>query len=152
MNGSPFHTHSELVVSCAECAADAREPGDSSPVAGARLRDTTAAPLQPSGDTTYLTTAEELRRINAELAGGTRTSGLFRDHPGIQVLETRRVENGGLEVHDDWMDATYVQAGHATLLSGGRVTGSSLRPPGEHRRGTLTRGSSPPPTEGGMLS
>src|SRR5260221_5129888 len=121
MNGSPFHTHSELVVSCAECAADAREPGDSSPVAGARLRDTTAAPLQPSGDTTYLTTAEELRRINAELAGGTRTSGLFRDHPGIQVLEKRPAENGGLEVHGHLKDATYVHAGRAPQRHGGVV-------------------------------
>lgn len=150
MNAKTSLTHLAVALSCAACTAHAREAGDSTHAAAAVPRGT-ASPTQPPGDTTYVTTAEELRHINAELAGGTRTSGLFRDHPGIQVLETRRVENGGLEVHDDWMDATYVQAGHATLLSGGRLTGSSLRSPGEHRGGTLTGGSTRQLKEGDFL-
>jgi len=48
---------------------------------------------------------------------------------------------GAAEIHDDWGDVTVVQAGRATLLSGGRVPGSQLRSPGEHRGPAIAGGA-----------
>ncbi len=75
------------------------------------------------------------------LSRGSTTGTVFANHPGIQAVESRRVTNGSVEVHDDWMDATLVQAGRAQLNSGGSVAGSALSAPGEHRGGTITGGS-----------
>lgn len=140
-----------LTFCCVACGARADVAADSSRAPASPPRDTSVMAILPAGDTVELSMAAELRRINAELAGGTRTSGMFRNHPGVQVLESRRVENGVPEVHDAWMDATLVQAGHATLLSGGRLSGSALRSPGEHRGGTITGGTTRPLGEGDFL-
>lgn len=50
--------------------------------------------------------------------------------------------SGSPEIHDRWTDITIVQAGRATLLSGGTVSGGSITEPGEHRGGTISGGTS----------
>ena len=44
-------------------------------------------------------------------------------------------------MHDEYTDVTVVQAGRATLLTGGRVEGGGLTAPGEHRGGTIVGGT-----------
>jgi mannose-6-phosphate isomerase-like protein (cupin superfamily) len=57
-------------------------------------------------------------------------------------VASRRAASGSPEIHDDWVDVTMVQAGRATLLSGGRLTGGSVVGAGEHRGGVIVDGSS----------
>jgi mannose-6-phosphate isomerase-like protein (cupin superfamily) len=55
------------------------------------------------------------------------------------------------EVNDRWTDVTIVQSGRATLVSGGRVTGSRVETPGEHRGGTITGGATRPVGAGDLM-
>ena len=86
-----------------------------------------------------------------QLAHGSSTGTVFMHHPGVQVVESRRTTSGSVEVHDDWMDATIVQAGRAQFRSGGTVSGASLRSPGEHRGGTVTGATTRALGEGDFL-
>ena len=85
------------------------------------------------------------------LARGSTTGDIFASHPGIQAVESRRVTNGSPEVHDDWMDATYVQAGRAQLLTGGTVAGGQPSGAGEHRGGAIAGGTTLPLASGDFL-
>ncbi len=57
-------------------------------------------------------------------------------------VEELRTSNGRPEIHDDFEDVVLVRSGHANLLSGGHVVGSSVVSPGEHRGGTIVGGTS----------
>jgi mannose-6-phosphate isomerase-like protein (cupin superfamily) len=86
-------------------------------------------------------TAAVLAHVGDSLARGSTSGHLLRAHPTYQYLQIRRDRSGVPEVHDRWTDVTIVQAGRATLVSGGRVTGSRVETPGEHRGGTITGGA-----------
>src|SRR5581483_6239103 len=72
--------------------------------------------------------AADLARFTAT---GGKTFGV--EHPTFHYVEARRVVSGSPEIHDNWIDVTIVQAGRATLVSGGTVHGGSVTEPGEHR-------------------
>lgn len=96
-------------------------------------------------------TAALLAHVGDSLARGRTTGHTLRAHPTFTYLQIRRASSGVPEVHDRWTDVTLVQAGHGTLLSGGRVNGSRLETPGEHRGGTIVGGASRPVGAGDLM-
>lgn len=109
-----------------------------------------ASPL-PGSDAEFHA-ASELSRIADELARGTTTAKTVAAHPALHYVQARRTANGVPEVHDDWIDVTVVQAGHATLLAGGRVSGDRVVSPGEHRGGVIDGGSRRPIGPGDLIT
>jgi hypothetical protein len=95
--------------------------------------------------------AARLSRIGDELAKGTTTGRTIGGHPTYHYVEVRRVTSGEPEVHDRWVDVTIVQAGRATLLAGGRVSGGRLASDGEHRGGTIAGGTPHPIATGDLF-
>jgi mannose-6-phosphate isomerase-like protein (cupin superfamily) len=94
-------------------------------------------------DAITLVKGTEVERITAMLASGTKTGDIFLTRPGVQLVESRRVHDGSVEVHEEWADVTYVQAGHATIVTGGDVRGAAALPArGEHRGGEIVGGTS----------
>jgi hypothetical protein len=108
-----------------------------------------AAP-RSSGTVEYYTAAM-LAHIGDSLARGSSTGHMLRGNPTYQYLQIRRSRNGEPEIHDRWTDVTMVQAGRATLVSGGRVSGDRDEGGGEHRGGTITGGSSRPVGSGDLM-
>lgn len=105
----------------------------------------TAAVEQPtsltaSGKVEYFS-RESLSRIAESLAAGTNPTRVFGRHPTLWYVAARRSVSGSPEIHDRWIDVTFIQAGNATLVSGGSVSGSRLESAGEHRGGTISGGS-----------
>jgi hypothetical protein len=96
--------------------------------------------------------AARLNDIEGALASGPRTTRTIGSHGRYWYVAARRVSDGVPEVHDEWVDITIVQAGRATLLSGGRVDGSHVTSPGEHRGGTIIGATSRPISTGDLLS
>jgi mannose-6-phosphate isomerase-like protein (cupin superfamily) len=96
-------------------------------------------------------TAAVLAHVGDSLARGSSSGHMLRSHPSYQYLQIRRGKSGVPEVHDRWTDVTMVQAGRASLLSGGQVSGSHVEAPGEHRGGTITGGSSRPVGAGDLM-
>jgi mannose-6-phosphate isomerase-like protein (cupin superfamily) len=96
--------------------------------------------------------AGTLSAIADRLSRGSTTAKTVVAHPTFHYVEARRSANGVPEVHDRWIDVTIVQAGRANLLVGGRVTGSSLASPGEHRGGTITGGATKPIAAGDLFT
>ena len=84
--------------------------------------------------------AATLARVGDSLAGGTRTGRVLRSTEMRQYIEGRRDAPGTPEVHDHWTDVAFVQAGRATLVTGGRVEGGRLESAGEHRGGRIVGG------------
>jgi hypothetical protein len=141
------HTTLELVslVTCM-CAAGACAGSDAQPVArridtsAALVADTTqSAPTSTTGIEFH--SAAELARVGDELAKGSSTARTVSAHPGYHFVEARRSSTGVPEIHDAVADLTIVQAGRATLLTGGRVDGGKLVSAGEHRGGTIVGGT-----------
>ena len=124
-----------VLVACVACG-DARAPVKVKMAESAEVRASTV------GDSVTLTKAAALDRLAAHLAASAVTGESFEKRPGMEVVESRRVRDGSVEVHDAWMDVTYVQAGRATLLTDGHVTGAmTLTTPGEHRGGQISGGT-----------
>jgi mannose-6-phosphate isomerase-like protein (cupin superfamily) len=97
---------------------------------------------QTSRDSVSLTSALAIDRVAARLAASGETGQAFEKRSGMSVVESRRVRDGSVEVHDAWMDVTYVQSGRATLLTGGRVAGAmTVASAGEHRGGQILGGT-----------
>ena len=92
--------------------------------------------------------ATVLSRAADEIATGSTTTRTIGAHPTYHYIEARRSSSGVPEVHDRWIDVTIVQAGRATLLTGGRVDGSHLVSAGEHRGGAISGGTSRPIASG----
>lgn len=66
-----------------------------------------------------------------------RTLGEFGNH---NVLMVYREASGPSETHAEWTDFYVVQSGSATLMVGGKLTGSRVDSPGE-MRGTGVEGA-----------
>jgi mannose-6-phosphate isomerase-like protein (cupin superfamily) len=81
-----------------------------------------------------------------------KTARTVASHPSYQLVESRRIESGVPEVHDNWIDVAIVQSGRATLLVGGRVQGGQLASPGEHRGGSIIGGMQRPITPGDLFT
>lgn len=122
---------------------------DTSVQAAARASDTAGG---ATGDTTVTAPlqaveffpAAELGRVGDALARGTTTARTLIRHADFLPIEARRSSSGVPEVHADWIDVTWVQAGHATLLTGGRLNGSHQQSRGELRGGSIQGGASRP--------
>jgi len=96
-------------------------------------------------------TAALLAHVGDSLSRGNTTGHTLGAHPDYQYLQIRRNRSGVPEVHDRWTDVTVVQAGRGTLLSGGRVSGSHVETPGEHRGGAIAGGISQPVGAGDLM-
>ena len=107
--------------------------------------------LRAAADTVEYFPNAALRETGDALATGTTTARVLLDRPGVQFVAARRVVNGMPEIHDDWADVAVVQAGRATLLTGGHVTGSQLASRGEHRGGVIEGGVKRVVTEGDLF-
>jgi mannose-6-phosphate isomerase-like protein (cupin superfamily) len=105
----------------------------------------------PQGSGVEYYTAAALAHVGDSLARGSTSGHMLRAHGSYQYLQIRRARSGVPEVHDRWTDVTVVQAGRASLLSGGRVSGSHVETPGEHRGGTITGGDSRPVGPGDLM-
>ena len=129
---------------CSPAKGDARIVRDTATPAAAAdpaaAPDTTSATLTGSGDID-LYTAAQLSQAAANIARGTSTASILARRPDRYYVEARRVANGSVEVHDDFSDVTFVQAGRATLHTGSTVRGSRVESPGEHRGGTIDGGA-----------
>jgi mannose-6-phosphate isomerase-like protein (cupin superfamily) len=104
------------------------------------VADTTG--IVTSGNTVDVLSAADLARAADALAHGGSTGRTLRGNEQLKYVESRRVANGTPEIHDRWTDVTFVQSGRATLLSGGRVSGSHAESDGERRGGVIQGGTS----------
>lgn len=95
--------------------------------------------------------ADRLGAVAATLANGSTTARSIFNHGSYWAVQARRVADGVPEVHDHWEDVAIVQAGRATLLAGGRVEGSRLQSPGEHRGGRIIGGTRHPIAAGDVV-
>lgn len=93
-----------------------------------------------------------LVRAAGELAHGSTTARTFASYPTFHYVQARRSRNGSPEIHDEWIDVTIVQSGRASLLTGGRVEGSHLTSPGEHRGGNIVDGRAQQLTAGDLVT
>jgi mannose-6-phosphate isomerase-like protein (cupin superfamily) len=164
MNGLPLVLTSLVVLAaCQTRDVQSVNAGDTldvsvQPPSAVRDGDTSAtdagAPVGVSssgnGGVEYYTAAE-LAHVGDSLARGSSSGHMLRSHESYQYLQIRRGKSGVPEVHDRWTDVTLVQAGHASLLSGGQVSGSHVETPGEHRGGTIAGGTSRPVTAGDLM-
>ncbi len=93
------------------------------------------AGAQPGGEGIYAS-AEQL----AAMVATTKDGSVNVPAPtgaGTTMLIVRRDANGQVEVHTKLNDEFVVQAGHATVLVGGKVSGNKETAPGEWRGGTV---------------
>jgi mannose-6-phosphate isomerase-like protein (cupin superfamily) len=95
--------------------------------------------------------AATLAHVGDSLSRTPKTGDVLRSHPTFQTIELRRAASGVPEVHDRWTDVMMFQSGRAAVLLGGRVTGSQVTTPGEHRGGTIAGGHPQPVGPGDML-
>ena len=158
-----------LIVSLAALAAcgsghnegrEARQPSGPSSVATGRA---TRQPTDNAGDTpsdtavtapvraVELFSAADLARVGDALARGTTTARTMVRHADVWPIQARRSDSGVPEVHEDWIDVTWVQAGRAVLLTGGRLSGSHQESAGELRDGSIQDGTSRPIAAGDVF-
>jgi mannose-6-phosphate isomerase-like protein (cupin superfamily) len=123
--------------------------GDQSTPRAAAATPAQSTPTASGGVELY--PAAQLARIADELAKGSTTARTIGQHPAYHYVQARRAASGEPEVHDRWVDVTVVQAGRATLLTGGRVDGAHLASAGEHRGGTIVGGTPRPIATGDLV-
>ena len=99
-----------------------------------------SAAAQVQGDAMHVPAAE-LRAKVAKTTDGSATAPVPTG-PGATVLAAHRDKTGQVEVHMKLNDELIVQAGHASILVGGRVEGNKETAPGEWRGGTIVGGKS----------
>lgn len=146
-------------VATLTCGVAACRGRDAAPLQGtqppaqtsASVADTAAVQQSADSSSVEVYPAAKMSSIAAELAQTGSSGRTFGGHPAFHYVESRRVASGTPEIHDDWTDVTLVQAGRATLLTGGRVTGGALESAGEHRGGTIVGGAPRPITAGDMV-
>lgn len=144
-----------LALALALALAACRGPGARG-AAGSRTATTPPAsaqvdaPERPATDTVALYPAAELAHMAAELGTGAtgRTLGAT---PGYSYIQGRRTSSGTPELHRRWTDVALVQAGRATLVSGGRIEGGRASAGGEERGGTILGGKTHPIAAGDLL-
>ena len=91
---------------------------------------------QPAGEGVYVTAAK-LAAMVAKTTDGVATAPVPTG-PGTTLLAAHRDADGQVEVHMKLNDEFVVQAGHATVLVGGKVEGNRETAPGEWRGGKVT--------------
>ena len=94
------------------------------------------AAAQPAGEGLYASAAQ-LAAMVAKTKDGVATAQAPTG-PGATMLVAHRDADGQIEVHTKLNDEFVVQAGHATVLVGGKVSGAKETAPGEWRGGTVT--------------
>lgn len=135
-------------LGCSQAQGDAHVANESAvaaretPLTGDTGTATTASMVADTGVDFY--TAAELSRTATQIARGTSTATVFARHPDRYYVEARRVASGTPEVHDDYSDVTFVQAGRAMLHTGAAVRGSHIESAGEHRGGAIDGGTRRP--------
>ena len=78
------------------------------------------------------------QKVAANFAKG----GTLLDKGAYQILTSRRVEPGLVEVHAHYMDIMYVTEGSATIVTGGTVVDGKNTAPDEIRGKSVTGGDS----------
>lgn len=101
-----------------------------------------AAARTPAATDIELYPAALLARVADELAGVSSTGRTLGGSTTYHYIQGRRSVTGAPEVHDGWIDITVIQAGGATLITGGRVEGGRVTSPGEHSGGAIVGGTS----------
>jgi len=89
------------------------------------------------------------RALDAELKKGMTKDAFFSQiiitqAPSYRVINTTRDKPGEAEIHDGMTDHIFVQEGEATFVTGGKIDGSKVTAPGEHRGKAITGGASRP--------
>lgn len=129
-------------IGCSAAKGDAHVVPDSTVAKSAAPASPDTTPVSFAGGTELdVYSAAQLSQAAAAIARGTSTATILARRPDRYYVEARRVANGSPEVHDDFSDVTFVQAGRATLHTGTVVRGSRLESPGEHRGGTIEGGT-----------
>jgi hypothetical protein len=123
------------------CAGKAPRTAAPAPVPGAAGGSTPVGATAPATDI-ELYPATLLAQVADELARVSSTGRTLGTHPSYRYIQGRRGVTGSPEVHDGWIDITVIQAGGATLITGGRLEGSRLLSAGEHSGGTIVGGTS----------
>jgi hypothetical protein len=95
--------------------------------------------------------AQSLLAIESALAKSGNPTKTFGRHKTFWYVAADRTVSGSVEVHDSWIDVTFVQGGNARLITGGTVTGSHLQSPGEHRGGAISGGTTRTIATGDMI-
>ncbi len=95
-----------------------------------------ASAAQPTGEGVYASAAQ-LAAMVAKTKDGVATAQAPTG-PGTTMLIAHRDADGQVEVHTRLNDEFVVQAGHATVLVGGKVEGNKETAPGEWRGGKVT--------------
>ena len=99
------------------------------------------ARAQSASPAAIVMSASRLIAIGDSLSpAASRTAQLGRG-PGYTYGLTHRDSSGGLEVHADWTDIFVIEAGTATILTGGALEGARESSRGEWRGGVLTGGT-----------
>ena len=94
------------------------------------------AAAQPAGEAVHVPAAK-LAALVAKTVDGVATAPVPTG-PGTTLLIARRDADGQVEVHTRLNDEFVVQAGHATVLVGGKVEGNRETAPGEWRGGRIS--------------
>jgi mannose-6-phosphate isomerase-like protein (cupin superfamily) len=81
-------------------------------------------------------TAQRLKQLGDSLTPSAATSAQLGQGPNFKSVLWHRETSTGLERHDAWSDILVVQAGSATILTGGVQEGATESSPGEWRGGT----------------
>ena len=137
----PFVSHAVLTCCAAFClgCGSSKQLGTASQTA-----DSAPPPISADNTKVEFFTAGKLAQIADELSRGSATARTIATHPNLSFVVARRVTDGVPEVHRDWADLTFVQAGHASVLTGGHTDGTHITARGEYRGGTIVGGTSRP--------
>ncbi len=126
---------------CAGKGARTPAPAGPAPVTGASAV-TAPARATPAATDIELYPAAQLAQVADELARVSSTGRTLGGSTTYHYIQGRRSVTGSPEVHDGWIDITVIQAGGATLITGGRVEGGRVTSPGEHSGGAIVGGTS----------
>jgi len=96
----------------------------------------TSAAAQPASEGVYASAAQLAAMVATTKDGSVNAPA--PSGPGTTMLIVRRDADGQVEVHTKLNDEFVVQAGHATVLVGGKVSGNKETAPGEWRGGVVT--------------
>jgi mannose-6-phosphate isomerase-like protein (cupin superfamily) len=133
-----------LMLCCLACDNESEPVARGGTERLARQSDSVPTPDRPARSDAggiELYPSSRLAAIADELAKGATTGRTVGAHETFHYVEARRTTSGAPEVHHRWVDVTLVQAGRATLLSGGDVQGGRDQSDGEYRGGTILGGT-----------
>ena len=117
---------------------------------------TTGLALLPLAAVAQTKTGDDkaVRHITGQTLGAELKKGMTKDAfyseiiitqaPAYRVINTTRDKPGEAEIHDGWTDHIFVQEGEATFVTGGKIDGSKVTAPGQHRGKSITGGTSRP--------